>query len=112
MIKPNLDRCTLNNMIKCISDELKKMKINLAPEVVDRILVDGIEIEASKKEIIKVNKQNVGKQPEEYDIKILNAIAEKYFQDPFYKNLNEIRNKTYNRLKNIIKKEIKNLNLY
>lgn len=102
--KINLDRCTINNMISCISDELRKNKINLSDEVIERILIDGIEIEYQNKKI-EINKNNISKQPAEYDEKILNAIAEKYFQDPFYKNLNE----NYNKIRKIIKMKIKKL---
>lgn len=102
--KINLDRCTTNNMISCIGDELKKNKINLSYEVIERILIDGIEIEYKNKKI-NIDKKNINQQPAEYDESILNAIAEKYFQDPFYKNLNE----NYKKIKKLIKNEIKKL---
>lgn len=102
--KINLDRCTISNMISCIGDELKKNKIILSNEVIERILIDGIEIEYQNKKV-EINKNNISKQPAEYDEKILNAIAEKYFQDPFYKNLNE----NYKKIKYLIKMRIKKL---
>jgi hypothetical protein len=87
----NLDRCTINNMISCIGDELRKNKINLSYEVIERILIDGIQIIDNHGKKNYINNINIANQPKEYDEKILNAIAAKYFQDPFYKNLNEIK---------------------
>ncbi len=105
MKKLSLDRCTIGNMINCIADELKKIRINLSPEVIKSILSDGIEIENNKKKI-KINIKNIATQPEEYDMNILNAIADKYFQDPHYKDLQNVY-ETRLRIKNIIRSEIK-----
>ena len=104
----SLDRCTINNMINCISDELKKIRINIDTNIIEMILDDGIEIKVNNKKI-KVNRKNIAAQPKENDMEILNAIADKYFQDPHYKDLKNVNEYKKLKLRSFIRDEIRKI---